>query len=155
MMVLLAVVKMPVFLLFWGFAPWTHVSDDHGRLLTSTGWVSVVGSTGPQKSVGEHDMDSTTVPRARFAVYVFLSVDLFRSIRGGHWGSLLVTLASLMAMQLPGWRAAYPSIQPREVGMRLRRFVWRSAPTDGPLGSQPPRIWSRPAERFIQQERQG
>jgi hypothetical protein len=79
------------------------------------------------------------VPRARFAVYVFLSVDLVRSIRGSHWGSLLVTLAILTAMQLPGWRAAYPSIQPREVGMRLRRLARRPAPTDGPLGPQPPR----------------
>jgi len=79
------------------------------------------------------------VPRARFAVYVFLSVDLVRSMRGSHWGSLLVTLALLTAMQLPAWRVAYPSIQPREIGLRLRRLARRPAPTDGPRGPQPPR----------------
>jgi hypothetical protein len=78
------------------------------------------------------------VPRARFAVYVFLSVDLVRSMRGGHWGSLLLTLALLIAMQLPGWRAAYPPIHPRDVGRRLRRLARRPAPTDGQLGAKPP-----------------
>jgi hypothetical protein len=32
----------------------------HGLLLTSTGWVTVFGSTVTQKSVGEHYMDITT-----------------------------------------------------------------------------------------------
>jgi hypothetical protein len=77
-------------------------------------------------------------PRARFAVYVFLSVDLVRASRGGHWGSLLITLACLIAVQLPVFRAAYPSIHPRDVGMRLRRVARRSAPTDGHLDSKPP-----------------
>jgi hypothetical protein len=74
-------------------------------------------------------------PRARFAVYVFLSVDLVRASRGGHWGSLLITLACLIAMQLPMCRAAYPRIHPRDVGLRLRRMAQRSAPTDGHLDS--------------------
>jgi hypothetical protein len=78
------------------------------------------------------------VPRARFAVYVFLSVDLVRSMRGGHWGSLLLTLALLIAMQRPGWRAAYPSIHPREIGRRLRRVARRPAPTDNQRGAMPP-----------------
>jgi hypothetical protein len=78
-------------------------------------------------------------PRARFAVYVFLSVDLLRSIRGGHWGSLLITLALIIVMQLPAWRAAYPSIHPSDIGMRLRRVARRPAPTDGQLGSKSPR----------------
>jgi hypothetical protein len=76
-------------------------------------------------------------PRARFAVYVFLSVDLVRASRGGHWGSLLITLACIIAMQLPMFRAAYPSIHPRDVGLRLRRMARRSAPTDGHPHSQP------------------
>jgi hypothetical protein len=77
-------------------------------------------------------------PRARFAVYVFLSVDLLRSIRGGRWGSLLISLALIIAMQLPVCRAAFPAIQPRDVGMRLRRVVRWPAPPDGPPGSKPP-----------------
>jgi hypothetical protein len=77
-------------------------------------------------------------PRARFAVYVFLSVDLVRASPGGHWGSLLITLALIIGMQLPAFRAAYPSIQPREVGVRLRRITRRSAPTDGQFHAKPP-----------------
>jgi hypothetical protein len=77
-------------------------------------------------------------PRARFAVYVFLSVDLIRASRGGHWASLLITLACIIAMQLPMLRAAYPSIQPQDVGMRLRRVARRPEPTDGQISSKPP-----------------
>src|SRR5438552_1607494 len=54
------VVNVPIFLILGGLASRAHLSDDHGLLLTSTGWISVCGSTVTQKSVGEHDMDSTT-----------------------------------------------------------------------------------------------
>jgi hypothetical protein len=37
MMVLFAVVNVTIFLVFGGLAPRTHVSNDHGVLLTSTG----------------------------------------------------------------------------------------------------------------------
>jgi hypothetical protein len=59
-MILLPVVNVPIFLILGGLAPRTLISDDHGLLLTSTGWVSVLGSTVTQKSVGEHYMDITT-----------------------------------------------------------------------------------------------
>jgi hypothetical protein len=42
-MVLLAAVDMTIFLVLWGLAPRTHISDDHRWLLTSTGMVSVFG----------------------------------------------------------------------------------------------------------------
>jgi hypothetical protein len=54
------VVNVPIFLILGGLAPRTHISDDHGLLLTSTGWVTVFGSKVTQKSVGEHYMDITT-----------------------------------------------------------------------------------------------
>jgi hypothetical protein len=76
-------------------------------------------------------------PRARFAIYVFLSVDVLRAIRGGHWGGLLISLTPIIAMQLPAWRAAYPAIQPRDVGRRLRRVVRRPVPPDSQPGSNP------------------
>src|SRR5262249_50621950 len=60
MMVLFAIVNVTIFLVFGGLASRTHVSNDHGELLTSTGWVCARGSTVPQISVGEHYMDITT-----------------------------------------------------------------------------------------------
>ena len=42
-MILFAVVNVTIFLILGGLAPWTHVSDDHGLLLTSAGWGSVFG----------------------------------------------------------------------------------------------------------------
>src|SRR4029453_935615 len=60
MMVLFAIVNVTIFLVFGGLASRTHVSNDHGSLLTSTGWVCACGSTVPQISVGEHYMDITT-----------------------------------------------------------------------------------------------
>ena len=62
-MVLLAVVNMAIFLIFRGLALRTHVSDTHGVLLTSTGWVRVFESTVPQQSDGEHYMECTTHAR--------------------------------------------------------------------------------------------
>src|SRR5262249_30128222 len=63
MMVLFAIVNVTIFLVFGGLASRTHVSNDHGELLTSTGWVCACGSTVPQISVGEHYMDITTLWR--------------------------------------------------------------------------------------------
>jgi hypothetical protein len=36
-MMLFAVVNVPIFLILWGLASRTHISDDHDVLLTSTG----------------------------------------------------------------------------------------------------------------------
>ena len=63
MMVLLAIVDVPIFLILGGLASRTHISDNHSVLLTSTGWIRVFGSTVTQKSGGEHYMDITTSAR--------------------------------------------------------------------------------------------
>jgi hypothetical protein len=48
LMVLFGVVDVAIFLRLEGLAPLTHISDDHGVLLTSTAWIRVRGSTGAQ-----------------------------------------------------------------------------------------------------------
>ena len=53
-------------------------------------------------------------PRARFAAYVFLSVDIVRAVRGSHWLTVVIDLVVLSLMQLPSVRAIYPSIRPGE-----------------------------------------
>jgi len=58
-MVLFAVVKVTVGLGLGGLTPGADVSDDHGLLLTSAGWVSVLVNTSTEAS-GQHDMDITT-----------------------------------------------------------------------------------------------
>jgi len=63
-------------------------------------------------------------PRARFAAYVFLSVDIVRAVRGSHWLTVVIDLVVLSILQLPSVRAVYPSIRPRE-----RRGLRGSQPT--------------------------
>jgi hypothetical protein len=79
-------------------------------------------------------------PRARFAVYVFLSVDLIRAVRGSHWATVVIDLVVLSITQLPSVRAVYPSIRPRE--LRGRRGSRPTSPMHGHLSShrseQPP-----------------
>jgi hypothetical protein len=53
-------------------------------------------------------------PRARFATYVFLSVDIVRAVRGDHWLTVVIDLVVLSLMQLPSFRAVYPALRPRE-----------------------------------------
>lgn len=53
-------------------------------------------------------------PRARFATYVFLSVDIIRAVRGGHWPTVVIDLGVLSIMQLPSVRAVYPALRPRD-----------------------------------------
>jgi hypothetical protein len=60
---LLPVVNVPIFLILGGLALWARLSDEHGVLLTTTGWVTVLGSIVTPKSVAEHYMDSTTSHR--------------------------------------------------------------------------------------------
>ena len=59
-MVLFAVVNVTVFLVLGGLTPWADVSDDHGLLLTSAGWVSVLVNNSTEAS-GQHYMDITTL----------------------------------------------------------------------------------------------
>jgi hypothetical protein len=62
--------------------------------------------------------------RARFAAYVFLSVDIVRAARGSHWLMIVIDLVVLSLMQLPSVRAVYPSLRPLE-----RRGLRGSQPT--------------------------
>jgi hypothetical protein len=58
--------------------------------------------------------------RARFSVYVFLSCEILRAIRI-HSGLLgLLSVVSLLYMQLPAARRFHPSVDPRKVMARLR-----------------------------------
>jgi hypothetical protein len=53
-------------------------------------------------------------PRARFAAYIFSSLDVVRAVRGSHWLTVVIDLVVLSIMQLPSVRAVYPSIPPPE-----------------------------------------
>jgi hypothetical protein len=78
-------------------------------------------------------------PRARFAAYVFLTVDLIRAGRGSHWGTVVIDLVVLSILQLPWVRAVYPPIRPRE--LRGRGGSRAISPLNGRLnphgGEQP------------------
>jgi hypothetical protein len=68
-------------------------------------------------------------PRARFAAYVFLSVDIVRALRGSHWLTVVIDLVVLSFMQLPSVRAIYPSIRPRK--RRGLRDLQQTSPIHG------------------------
>jgi hypothetical protein len=74
-------------------------------------------------------------PRARFAAYVFLTVDVIRAIRGQHWWVVLIDLTMIIVMQMPAFRAAYPPIPPGNLG---RRHVSHVGPVNGELDSHGP-----------------
>ena len=58
--------------------------------------------------------------RARFSVYVFLSCEILRAIRI-HSGLLgLLSVVSLLYLQLPAARRFHPAVDPRKVMARLR-----------------------------------
>lgn len=79
--------------------------------------------------------------RTRFSAYVFLSVDLVRAVHWGWWWTALMDLAVIGAMQLPGLRAAYPSVRPTLLTERLRRRPasrQRSKGLPGSNGGSPP-----------------
>ncbi|MGH8066132.1 MAG: hypothetical protein ACRERE_13055 [Candidatus Entotheonellia bacterium] len=78
-------------------------------------------------------------PRARFAAYVFLTVDIIRAGRGNHWGTVVIDLVVLSILQLPWVRAVYPSIRPRQ--LRGRRGSRATSPVNGrpnPHGGEQP-----------------
>jgi len=79
MMVLFAIGNVAIVLVFGGLAPRTHVSNNHGWLLTSTGWVCACGSTVPQIAIGEHYMDITTLPAGKKAGHRRLDASVDRS----------------------------------------------------------------------------
>jgi hypothetical protein len=77
-------------------------------------------------------------PRARFAAYVFLTVDTMRAVRGSHWWTVLIDLAAVIVLQMPACRAVYPSIRPGDLRGRRRP---QAAPLHGERsahGHEPP-----------------
>ena len=69
-------------------------------------------------------------PRARFAVYLFLSLELFRGLRFRHWDAVAFALVVIALLQTPGARRFCPSIRSAELRARLRKRlplarVWR------------------------------
>ncbi len=60
-------------------------------------------------------------PRARFAVYLFLSLELFRGLRFRRWDAVVLALAIIALLQTPGARRFCPSIRSAEWRARLRK----------------------------------
>jgi hypothetical protein len=79
-------------------------------------------------------------PRARFAAYIFLTVDVIRAIRGDHWWTAIIDLVVIGIMQLPAFRAVYPSVRPARFGRRQRSPL--PMPVNGQRG---PRDGEQPA----------
>lgn len=52
-------------------------------------------------------------PRARFAAYCFLTFDILRSMRLGHWVPLALDIAIILYLQTPAMRYLYPSMWSR------------------------------------------
>ncbi len=59
-------------------------------------------------------------PRARFATYIFLSMDLIRTFQTHSRIFLAVDLAILLFLQTPLMRGVFPRIDPARVKARLR-----------------------------------
>src|SRR5262245_42175875 len=58
--------------------------------------------------------------RARFSVYVFLSCEILRAIGIHSWLLGLLSVVSLLYLQLPAARRFHPAVDPRKVMARLR-----------------------------------
>ena len=58
--------------------------------------------------------------RARFSVYVFLSCEILRAIRIHSLLLGLLSVGSILYLQLPAARRFHPSVDPRRVMARLR-----------------------------------
>jgi len=58
--------------------------------------------------------------RARFSAYVFLSCEILRAIRIHSWPLALLSVASILYLQLPPARRFHPMVDPRKVMARLR-----------------------------------
>ena len=61
-------------------------------------------------------------PRARFAVYVFLTHESVRGLHFRHWDAVLGAAAWVALLQLPSARRYAPSLRPAEIRDRL---PWR------------------------------
>jgi hypothetical protein len=71
------------------------------------------------------------LPRARFAAYICLTVDVIRALRGHYWWVFVLDVAVVLLMQLPAFRAVYPALQPGHI-LRRRRPRGDVTPNDGP-----------------------
>jgi hypothetical protein len=60
-------------------------------------------------------------PRARFAAYIFLTMELVRAIAGESLVRAAVAVGVLLLLQLPRMRALWPRIDARRVAARLSR----------------------------------
>ena len=60
-------------------------------------------------------------PRARFAAYVFLSMDSLRWIAAGNLYALAGDIAILVYLQLPRMRRVFPGIDAQAITARWRR----------------------------------
>jgi hypothetical protein len=58
--------------------------------------------------------------RARFSVYVFLSCEILRAVRIHSSLLGLLSVGSILYLQLPAARRFHPSVDPRKVMARLR-----------------------------------
>jgi hypothetical protein len=61
-------------------------------------------------------------PRARFAAYVFLTLEAWRGLRLRHWDAVWLALAWIALLQLPSARRYAPSVRPAAVRARLVRL---------------------------------
>ena len=61
-------------------------------------------------------------PRARFAAYVFLTLETGRGVHLRHWDAVWFALAWIALLQLPSARRYAPSVRPAEVRARLGRL---------------------------------
>lgn len=59
--------------------------------------------------------------RARFAAYVFITMEIVRSTMAADVLPLTISLVLLAYLQLPHMRRRYPPIDPKQIRERLRR----------------------------------
>jgi radical SAM protein with 4Fe4S-binding SPASM domain len=64
-------------------------------------------------------------PRARFAAYVFLTLDIFRSLSAAHFLPVALDGAVLLYLQTGSMRRAYPPLRGAEMHARMRARVGR------------------------------
>ena len=62
-------------------------------------------------------------PRARFAAYVFLTLDIFRSLSAAHFLPVALDGAVLLYLQTGSMRRAYPPLRGAEMHARMRARV--------------------------------
>ncbi len=59
--------------------------------------------------------------RARFAAYVFLTIDIYRGVRIWSLGAIVANLFFVLYMQTSSMRTVYPVVKSEDVKARMRR----------------------------------